>query len=92
MSSTPKLGLCPDCRAAISYSAPSCPRCGRPISESDLLALPDQSDGCQRGCLIVGLIILVVVLIGMLLHQPLTDEDRMRQIRKNQQTGREMYR
>jgi hypothetical protein len=93
MANNLKLGLCPDCKAVVSRSASSCPKCGRPISEADLLELPKTSTaGCQWGCVIVVLIIILIMVIGAILHQPLTEEDRMRQIRKNQQTGRDMYR
>jgi len=91
MSNTSKLGLCPDCKAVVSRSAPSCPKCGRPIIEGVLLDLPKQSEAFQWGCVAVVLIIILIMVIGAISHQPLTDEDRMEQIRKNQQTGRDMY-
>ncbi len=74
MSNIPKLGLCPDCKAVISRSASSCPKCGRPVSEGDLLDVPDHSASFQRGCLVIGLIIIFIVVLGMLLHQPFTEE------------------
>jgi hypothetical protein len=100
MSDALKVGLCPDCKAVVSRLAAGCPRCGRPIREGELLDLPQHPQasvaGCsqtfQWGCAIVVLIIIIIMIIGAVSHQPLTDEDRMRQIRKNEQTGREMYR
>ena len=92
MSNEAKLGRCPDCKAVVSRSAATCPKCGRPISEGDLLELPKPSQGCQWGCGIVLLIIFLLLIIGTITNQPLTEEDRIRQIRKNQQTGRDMYR
>lgn len=100
MSDTQNLGLCPDCKAVVSRLAVGCPRCGRPVSEGDLLDLPQHPQasiaGCSKtfqwGCAIVVLLIIIIMIIGAISNQPLSDEERMQQIRKNQQTGREMYR
>lgn len=92
MSNRPKLGLCPDCKAVVSHSASSCPKCGRPVGETDLLELPKSSQTLQWGCGVVLLIIFLIYLIGAMSRQPLTDEERMQQMRKNQETGRDMYR
>ena len=99
MSDSP-LGVCPDCKTAISRLASSCPKCGRPISEGDLLDLSNYYKpspwGCARtfqwGCfIIIGLIVLLVI-YGILNATRITDEDRMRQLEKMEKTGRNMYR
>ena len=93
MSNTPKPGLCPDCKAVVSLLASACPRCGRPITEGDLIELPKPKMRIfQWGCVAIVLFFILIMIIGAVSHQSLTEEDRMRQIRKNQQTGREMYR
>lgn len=94
------LGVCPDCKTAVSRLATSCPKCGRPFGEGDLLELSKYYQpspwGCARtfqwGCFIILGLIFLLLVFAVLNNPGITDEDRMRQLEKMEKTGRGMYR
>jgi hypothetical protein len=56
------LTTCPDCSAAVSKQAVTCPRCGRPLKKMA------KKGGCISGCATIGLIsFILALLIGLLL-------------------------
>ena len=89
------LAPCPDCKKMISLAASACPNCGRPVTAEELSKQPQPrpSEAGQWGCIIVLIIIILLIIIGALNAPPrITDEDRMRQLEKMQQTGNSMNR
>jgi uncharacterized membrane protein YvbJ len=93
-----KLAPCPDCKNMCSVAAAVCPRCGRVFQEGERAASREvfkrKVAADSRKSFVWAIVAFIVLLILFLIGNSvrITDEDRMRQIRKNQQTGREMYR
>ena len=59
---------CPECKQKISSDAPSCPKCGRPLSreEADRLAVTERrtKTGCCVGCLCLVILLVIVVIVS----------------------------
>jgi hypothetical protein len=51
---------CPDCGTEMSDAAPACPKCARPA----IRKTPESSHRTRNGCLAVGALIVVIILIG----------------------------
>jgi hypothetical protein len=85
-----KLVPCPDCKKLISRHLPKCLNCGRPITPSDLPP-PIEENRLPIGTIILAaIIVLIVLMLAMNAPRGLTDQDRMRQLEKMEQTGRGM--
>lgn len=91
-----KLAPCPDCKRMISLSASTCPNCGRPIKEGELVSPvpsePKPMTAGQWGCFILIALVVLFIIISALNAPRISDDDRMRQLKKMEQTGNSMYR
>ena len=87
-----KLAPCPDCKRVISRSAIACPNCGRPITASDFPPPPEAQRFPIGTIILAAIIVLIILMLAVNAPRPLTDEDRMRQLEKMEQTGRGMNR
>lgn len=56
---------CPDCKREVSDKAERCPHCGSPLREAVTVALPPERSGCARGCgiLILGFVVIMIISI-----------------------------
>lgn len=92
------LAPCPDCKKMVSVAATTCPNCGRVFKEGEREAHRKEFEAKieedKRRSVVIGVIVVVVLLILFLIGNSarITDEDRMRQMQKMEQTGRGMSR
>lgn len=88
---TLKLAPCPDCKKKISLTATQCPNCGKTITEGDLQPIEIKEPSSMWWAVIAG-ILFFIILYAATEKGIEINNSREQQIRKNQQTGREMYR
>jgi len=85
-----KLAPCPDCKRIISRSATACPNCGRPIAASDFPP-PHERERFPIGTIILAaIVVLIIMMLALNAPTGISDDDRMRQLKKAEETGRGM--
>jgi hypothetical protein len=88
------IGPCPDCKKMISVEATTCPNCGRVFKEGERAeqqkAFEAKVAADSKRSLVIALVVAAVLLVLFLIGNSarVTDEDRMRQLQKMEQTGK----
>lgn len=89
---------CPDCKTMCSVTAATCPKCGRVFKEGERAAQQKEFKAKvaadSKRSIVIALVVAAVLLILFLIGNSarVTDEDRMRQMQRMEQTGRDQYR
>ena len=89
---------CPDCQKMISVTATACPKCGRVFKEGERAAHQKAFEAkvaadSKRSLIIAGVVAIVLLILFLIGNSArVTDEDRMRQMQRMEQTGRDQYR